>query len=189
MPSYQIPQFLDSGDKIFMGMNVRQFAYALVGFFISVVIFNVFFPAVGNYSFVLVAPVATLSAYIALGKYNGRDSEIYIFKGIIFWTKPRKMKYARDMDFTEVNLKLSQLRYEVVNKAMEDRLISNNKIAMDPLTEFRTQNAQGKATTIRHLGKSLDDQFFNTAKVVISKEVKIAQHRELLAELSKNKIK
>ena len=96
MPSYQIPQFLDSGDKIFMGMNVRQFAYALVGFFISVVIFNVFFPAVGNYSFVLVAPVALLSAYIALGKYNGRDSVIYIFKGIIFWTKPRKMKYARD---------------------------------------------------------------------------------------------
>jgi PrgI family protein len=187
MPSYQIPQFLDSGDKIFMGMNVRQFAYLLVGFFICVLIFNLFFPAIGNYSFVFVAPVALFTAYICLGKYNGRDTEIYIFKAILFVIKPRKLKYARDMDFSDMNFQISQLRYEVKNKELEARIISDKKITDDPLTEFKGQNALGKAATIRHLGQNLDNQFFNAAKQVVAREVKIQQHRELLKEISKVK--
>jgi PrgI family protein len=189
MPSYQIPQFLDSGDKIFMGMNVRQFAYALLGFFICVLIFNLFFPAIGNYSFIIVAPVALLTAYISLGKYNGRDSEIYIFKSIIYVTKTRRMKYARDVDFSEMNFQLSQLRYEVKNKELENRLVSDKQILNDPLTEFKKTNSIGKTRTIKDLGRSLDNQFFNNAKEVVSKELKIQQHRELLDQLNKNKQK
>ena len=187
MPSYQIPQFLDSGDKIFLGMNVRQFAYALAGFFICVIIFNLFFPAVNNYAFVFVAPVALLTAYISLGKYNGRDSEIYIFKSIIFFTKPRKHKYARDMDMIDINYQLSQLTFEVKNKELDKRLIDNTKTLNDPLANFRQQNSTDKANKIKQLGKKLDIQYFNSTKDVISKEIKIQRHRELLEEIDKQK--
>jgi PrgI family protein len=183
MPSYQIPQFLDSGDKIFLGMNVRQFAYALVGFFVCVLIFNIFFPAIGNYSFVIVAPIGLFTLYLSLGKYNGRDSEVYILKYIIFNVKPRFQKYARAYDLSNEDFKLSQLNYEVVNRELENRLVSSKAQALDPLTEFRNQNAQGKAGKIRQLGKSLDDQMVNVSNAVISQEVKIERHRELLKEL------
>lgn len=189
MPSYQIPQFLDSGDKIFLGMNVRQFAYALVGFFICVIVFNLFFPAIGNYAFVPIAPIAALALYISLGKFNGRDSEVYIFKGIIYFTKPRKHKYARDMDMTDINYQLSQLTYEVKNKAMLGTLTAQNAVTNDPLAAFRTQDSMQKANRIKQLGKHIDNQFVNTAKTVVSKEIKIQRHRELLNELDKNRFR
>jgi hypothetical protein len=189
MPSYQIPQFLDSGDKIFLGMNVRQFAYALVGFFICVLVFNLFFPAIGNYAFVPIAPIALLTAYISLGKFNGRDSEIYILKGIIFVTKPRVHKYARAMDMTDINYQFSQLTYEVKNKELESHLTKQTAVSNDPLANFRGQNSSAKAARIRQIGKHVDDQFLNAAKSVVSKEIKIQRHRELLGQLSKNKIK
>jgi hypothetical protein len=187
MASYQIPQFLDSGDKIFLGMNIRQFAYALVGFMLCVLLFNLLFASVGNFSFVPVAPLGLFFFYLCLGKYNGRDAEIYILKVVIFSTKPRAMKYMRDYDLSEINYKLSNNTYPKILKELNGRVAIQTAVNLDPLATFSTQDSDIKANTIKRLGQNLDQKMINVGKSIISQEVKIERHRQLLQELEKQK--
>lgn len=111
MASYQVPQFLDSGDKIFLSMNVRQFAYALMGFFVSLGIYSLFnqiTPALGPYNLFWASPTMLLALYLAIGKYNGRDTEVYVFKSIIYFTKPRTMQYQKQPDYSDIEDKLKE---------------------------------------------------------------------------------
>ena len=187
MASYQIPQFLDSGDKIFLGMNIRQFAYALVGFMLCVLIFNVLFPSIGNFSFVPVAPLGLFFFYLCLGKYNGRDAEIYIFKVIIFASKPRFMKYTRDYDLSEIYTKLYNNTYSKVLAELDGRVAIQKYVSQDPLATFSTQDSDVKAETIKKLGRNLDQKMINVGKTVVSQEVKIERHRQLLEAISKQR--
>jgi PrgI family protein len=189
MASYQIPQFLDSGDKIFLGMNLRQFAYAIVGFFICVGVFNIFYAAITNFAFVVIAPIAGFFAYLCLGKYNGRDTEVYIFKMIIYATKPRAMKYIRDYNLTETYAKMAKNTVTNIIAEMDSRVAVNTAAANDPLGDFDNQGSKTKANKIKQLGKNLDLQNANIGKDIIQREVKIQRHRELLTELEQDRLR
>lgn len=189
MASYQIPQFLDSGDKIFLGMNLRQFAYAIVGFFLCVGVFNIFYAAITNFAFVIIAPIAGFFAYLCLGKYNGRDTEVYIFKMIIFATKPRALKYMRDYDLTPIYNKIAKNTVTNIIAEMDARVVVNTKNANDPLSTFANDTSMIKANTIKKLGKNLDVQLVNMGNDIVRREVKIERHRELLNELEQDRIR
>jgi PrgI family protein len=189
MASYQIPQFLDSGDKIFLGMNLRQFAYAIVGFFLCVGVFNIFYSTITNFAFVVIAPIAGFFAYLCLGKFNGRDTEVYIFKGIIYATKPRAMKYIRDYDLSETYTKIAKNTVANVIAEMDSRVVVNTAAANDPLNNFDASGAKSKATTIKALGKNLDMQNTNMGNDIIQREVKIQRHRELLSEIEQERLR
>jgi PrgI family protein len=189
MASYQIPQFLDSGDKIFLGMNLRQFAYAIVGFFLCVGVFNIFYAAITNFAFVVIAPIAGFFSYLCLGKYNGRDTEVYIFKMIIFATKPRALKYMRDYDLTPIYTKIAKNTVTNVIAEMDARVVVNTKNANDPLSTFNNDTSKTKANTIKKLGKNLDVQMVNMGNDIVRREVKIERHRELLNELEQDRIR
>jgi hypothetical protein len=189
MASYQIPQFLDSGDKIFLGMNLRQFAYAIVGFFLCVGVFNIFYAAITNFAFVIIAPIAGFFTYLCLGKYNGRDTEVYIFKMIIFATKPRALKYMRDYDLTPIYTKIAKNTVTNIIAEMDARVVINTKNANDPLSTFANDTSSIKANTIKKLGKNLDVQLVNMDNDIIRREVKIERHRELLNELEQDRIR
>ncbi len=189
MASYQIPQFLDSGDKIFLGMNLRQFAYAIFGFFVCVAIFNIFYAAITNFAFVVIAPIGGFFAYLCLGKYNGRDTEVYIFKMIIYATKPRALKYMRDYDLSPIYTKIANNTVTNVLAEMDARVIVNTKNANDPLINFDTDSSRTKAKTIKKLGKNLDIQMVNMGNDIVRREVKIERHRELLGELEQDRLR
>jgi hypothetical protein len=187
MPSYQIPQFLDSGDKILGPLNVRQFLYAMVGFFICIVIFYSIqgaIPSLGIFALVPCLPFAGLFGYIALGRYNGRDSEIYVLKSFIYFVKPRGMVYKRQPDVAEVNEKLAKLSYEAITAEWTKRL-TEKQAAQNTLFDFDSQNIQTKAAKIRQLGNTLDISLSNTLTQVASKELETRGKQQLLNTLQR----
>lgn len=157
MASYQIPQFLDSGDKIFLMLNIRQFGYALFGFFLCTLVYILFSqltPSFGAYNGIWALPVAAFFAYLSAGRYNGRDSEVYIFKVVTFFFKPRKLKYSKTPDTVELDKKLADLTVEKIqarwNKEYEKMHPS------DASGNFASSDEKGKISKIKELGSMVD---------------------------------
>ena len=182
MASYQIPQFLDSGDKIFLGMNIRQFAYFLVGFFFCVVIFNTAYGTIGNFAIIPIVPIGLLTAYISLGKFNGRDSEIYILNLILFLRRPKLMSYSRQPDLSETFAKYKVLTINAKEQELTARMTRQTQINNDPLANFDAQSSSTKATTIQNIGRRVDQRGYNVNRQIVDKEVKIELNREMLGQ-------
>lgn len=118
MASYQVPQFLDSGEKILGPMNIRQLGYFLFGFGLCTLLYSIFqslFVGIGIYASIPTLPVLALFAYLALGKYNGRDSEVYVFKMVIYYTKPRLMKFKRLPDFSDIDSRAKEYTFDKIS--------------------------------------------------------------------------
>ncbi len=165
MATYQIPQFLDSGDKILGPLNVRQFGYALGGGFLGILVFTVtqtLAPTIGNYAFIPVIPVIAVAAYLALGKYNGRDTEVYVLKVILYFMKPRVMKFAKIPDVADLNSELSKYTFTNIQNEWNKRVQNSKEAETNILTAFRTQGSIDKAKKIRELGTRLDSSLRNT---------------------------
>ena len=187
MASYQIPQFLDSGDKILGPLNMRQFGYALGGFFVAVFIFTVFnaiIPGLGNYAIIPCIPIVGVALYIALGRYNGRDSEIYVYKFIIYNIKPKIMVYTRVPDNTDLDAKLSQLTFAVINKRWSENNTQQKKNDTNKFYDFNNQQSNEKAKKIRELGYNLDSSLYNTLNKVQGEELLIRNKEEILSRLN-----
>lgn len=155
--SYQVPQFLDSGDKIIGPLNLRQFAYAFVGAFISFGLFNLF----GQGSVVLglfaAAPVAIFVAFLAFGKFNGRDSEIYLFKFIENLRKKNTLTYAKKAQTPLLDMRLSKLTFANLNSELEKRYAQMVK-ANQQQSEFRNLPIAEKIARIRNVSTTIDVQ-------------------------------
>lgn len=161
MPSYQVPQFLDSGDKILWTLSVRQFAYALIGgltAFISIQILQKiigFIPAL-----IIVAPFVFLMAFIAIGKYNGRDAEIYVFKFIEYLKKQKNLMFRRVPYSPELDKRLSHLNYNYLSNTLDRRL--QDKLQENQFrNHFSAQPALAKIATIKSLSQKLEKESVN----------------------------
>lgn len=187
MATYQIPQFLESGDKILGPLNVRQFGYALGGFFVSILIFTLTqsaFPTIGFYAILPAIPVLGLTAYIALGKYNGRDSEIYILKFILFNVKPRTMIYQRYPNNSDLDEKLATLTTDKITKEWASRVVQIKQLEKNELMGFDQMNAEERADKIRAMGTKLDMGFYNTLHKVRTGQLKLVQQQAVLTQLT-----
>jgi hypothetical protein len=158
MAVFQVPQFLDSGDKIAFGLSLRQFAYALGGFILCFVLFT-FFRTLGGdlIGLFFVAPFAFVFSILALGHYNGRDAEVYLLKLILYVVKPRELKYKKQPQTPELDLRLTQLNPTFLNSALEKRLgevAGNTKTA----EAFKNQDLRTKVTRIREISQNIDDR-------------------------------
>ena len=183
MAVYQVPQFLDSGDKIFLGLNIRQFAYALVGLFACIITFQLtlaFLPILGNFALIPCIPVAALFGYLAWGKYNGRDSEIYVLKFILHSLKPRKMVFRRVPDLSDLNERFGELNEKALNQRLEERVKEQTDQDNDKFYNFNAQTSDTKAERIRNLGGVVDTSLVNTLSQIKEQEYKIQQTEELL---------
>jgi PrgI family protein len=189
MSAYQIPQFLDSGDKIFMGMNIRQFGYFMVGIIGTIVMFSPLYTAIGYFAVLPCLPLGLFALYLSIGKYNGRDSEIYILKTIIFFTKPRMMMYSRQPLMDEINAKMALLTVEIKEKELLARVAQNKSDSDDPLANFGIQDAQTKAKIIQGYGRKIDTQGVNISQQIAQQRVKVAGQTQLLNEMDANKTK
>jgi hypothetical protein len=187
MASYQIPQFLDSGDKILGPLNLRQFAYALGGFFLCIMIFTVIqssIPGIGFYAIIPALPFAGLTAYIALGKYNGRDSEIYILKFIIYNLRPRVMMYRKVPYTTDLDEQAAMLTYDNILKEWNERASKLKSMENNELRGFESMDASERARKIREIGTQMDMGFYNTIRRVQQGQLKLAQQQAVLQSIS-----
>ena len=186
MATYQIPQFLDSGDKILGPLNVRQFGYALGGGFIGILVYTVtqnLLPGIGNYAFIPAIPFLIVAAYLALGKYNGRDTEVYVLKIVLYLIKPRIMKFAKVPDVSDLNNQQSKVTFTNILNEFNKRVANSKEAEENILTAFSTKDSRQKAVEIRKLGTILDTSLRNSLTQTL-----ILENRKLKSQNEINKI-
>ncbi|MBC7405995.1 MAG: PrgI family protein [Candidatus Parcubacteria bacterium] len=184
MPSYQIPQFLDSGEKIFLNLNIRQFAYALAGGALGVALFygigQSFLPQLGWFNLVFCVPSLPF-VYLAIGKYNGRDSEVYVFKSIIYFLKPRLMKFSKQPDNSDLDQKMSDWTYEKVLNRWRGLESDQKALETNAYKAFEDSSASERIKTIQSLARTVNDPTVNIATTISYKEG-LASEKKKLAE-------
>jgi len=186
MASYQIPQFLDSGEKIFGPMNLRQFGYALGGFMLCAAIFTIItsiIPGIGYYGLLFVVPIALLAAYLALGKYNGRDSEVYVYKLFLFILKPKNMVYQRQPDLEDLNKKQSEWNFDGISRRWSSGFAKEKDLKANNLSQFGKNQIQDKATLFRNIGENIDTSSNNTFTEVAKQELNVASKEATLKQV------
>ena len=159
MASFQIPQFLDAGDKIIGPLGFRQFGWALGGFLVAVFIYQIVIlisPQAGWVGFIPASPPIILVAYMALGKFNGRDADIYVGKYIIFSVKQKRLTYVRSPFVQDLNSTLADLTPEKIKKRWEKQVTAQKVASTDKLHEFTKKGSAEKAELIRDIGGNVD---------------------------------
>lgn len=153
--SYQVPQFLDSGDKIIGPLNLRQFSYAFVGSFIAFAIFNIFASKSVILGIVAAAPFTAFIVFLAFGRFNGRDSEIYLFKVLENSRKKSTMKYAKQAKTPLLDQRLTKLNFGSLSHDLDKRyaeIVSSTARE----SEFRNMPVAEKISKIRTVTSKID---------------------------------
>jgi hypothetical protein len=131
------------------------------------VIFSLAAPTLGAWGSVFpIAPIAALSMYMAFGKYNGRPSEGYVLKMILYNVKPRQMVYSRVPEMDDLNKKMSEYT--------QDKIMARWKLAMSQKIEVAEHDPNdtltAQARKIRQLASVIDTTTTNTLSQVRNKE-------------------
>jgi hypothetical protein len=190
MAMYQIPQFLDSGDKIFFSFNFVQLLFFLFGFFLSLIVYYVVIflaPGLGLYAIVPAVPFFFSFLYLAAGKFNGRDTYLYIGKFIKLFTTSPRMTYAHVANLNDLYDKFGALDYETKAKELEARYASD---VQAKAKSYLTGNADSKTQFIKKLGSNLDANYINTSALIAEKDARLQERQKILDEvMNKNKKK
>ncbi len=181
---YQIPQFLDSGDKVFFSLPFIQLIYLLVGFFsaIGVYYFVLFlFPALGIYGIIPAIPFFLVFLYLAIGRFNGRDTYLYVGKFIKLFTTSPHMTYTHQADLSDLFEKFGSLDIYLKMKEFDARY---EKISAQKAKELSMGTVERKTQYIKELGSNLDANYINTSAYIAEKDAKLKTRQELLDELT-----
>lgn len=185
MAAYQVPQFLDSGDKILGPLNLRQFGYALGGFLISALIFTLMnnaYPGIGIYGVLPATPLIALSSYAALGRFNGRDADFYIIRFVLYNIKPKFLKYSRSPDYADIEAKMAQFTPKKIEERWQKRLDSQKQLTKGGAS-FSTLGGAAKAKKVKSLGQAVDVNVVNSLISVSQTQMEINKRKEMLAKL------
>lgn len=185
---YQIPQFLDSGDKVFFSLNFIQLIYLLVGFFMALGVFYIcqfIFPGLGVYSLVPAAPFFLTFLYLAIGKFNGRDTYLYVGKFLKLFTTSSRQTYQHVADLTDLYQKFGSLDIATKMKEFDARF---ETIKLQKERELSMGTIEKKTQYIKELGSSLDANYINTSAYIADKDAKLQARQKILTDLmNKNK--
>jgi hypothetical protein len=190
MAMYQIPQFLDSGDKVFFSLNFIQLIYLLVGFFSGIGVFyfvQFLFPALGIYAIVPAIPFFLVFLYLSIGRFNGRDTYLYVGKFIKLFTTSPHLTYEHQADLTDLYEKFGSLDIDTKLKEFDARY---ETIKTQKEKEMSIGTVERKTQYIKELGSNLDANYINTSAYIAEKDAKLKSRQDLLDDLiSKNRPK
>lgn len=105
MQQYNIPQFIDSEDKIIGPLTIRQFAFLAIGVVIGGFLWY-FKPNIGVF-IISILPVAVATFAFAFIKINGQNFDIFIVNVMVYILKPTLFLWSRDIDTTQSVIKVS----------------------------------------------------------------------------------
>jgi len=104
MLQYNIPQFIDSEDKIIGPVTIRQMAYLAIGTVIIGFLF-MYKPNIVVF-FILAVPIGMTCLAFAFFKINGLNFEVMIANIISFISKPTLMLWSRQIENVEPIIKV-----------------------------------------------------------------------------------
>ncbi len=184
MPVYQVPQFLDAGNKILGPLNARQFIYTLIGIGVNFGLYSLIqrlLPGISFYAAIFCLPTIALFGYLAFGSFNGRDAEIYVLKLILYILKPREMTYRRLPYIDDLNRQLKEVTHFKINKRWEEATKRKEEIEKDKYYNFNAADAETKAKRIRELGLAIDKSFTNSLTQIKKRDLVIKDKQKLLS--------
>ena len=157
MPSYQVPQFLDSGDKIIGPLNLRQFAYALIG---GIMVFGLYQYILTTFNTTLWAVIIAFIpglflALLAIGKFNGRDAEVYLYALIAFVRKHKILMYKKVSQNEELDDRLGKLTFVHLSDTLDKRYQDAHKNSKSS-TSFKSQPLDVKMAKIKAISQAID---------------------------------
>jgi hypothetical protein len=147
MQQYNIPQFVDSEDKIFGPITIRQFAILAIGvviggflwFFLqsNIVVF-----------FLAVAPVVAATFAFAFFKINGQNFDIFLTNIVIYIIKPTLFLWSRDIDPTRSVIKMT------IQKKKASYMREKNEYSQSRVEEVAwTLDTYGEKTVIQDMSE------------------------------------
>jgi hypothetical protein len=119
-----------------------------------------------------------LGAYLAFGKYNSRDSEIYVLQAILFVVKPRKLVYVRVPELYDLEEKLGKITANSIALRMRERL--ENSKAKTQTAGFDDLDRENKAQTIMSLARRQDEGTSNAMGVAANLGIQRTKLEQLL---------
>ncbi len=142
---YNVPQFIEVEDRIIGPLSLRQFLTLLCGGLVSLVIWRIL--GVSGIFFLLVLPIAGISAYLAFGTFNGRPIHTLMPHALKYFSTPKVRVFQRTGEKTmvltkkmkpqereymkpeEVSSRLKKLSYLLDQKASEEeRLVHSGQL-------------------------------------------------------------
>jgi hypothetical protein len=105
MQQYNIPQFVDSEDKIFGPITIRQFAVLAIGVVIGGFLWY-FKPNITVF-IISIVPVIIATVTFTFIKINGQNFDIFITNVVIYILKPTLFLWSRDTDPTRSVIKMT----------------------------------------------------------------------------------
>lgn len=153
---FQVPQFIETEDKIVGPLTLRQFIYIAVAALIS---FFLFFVLQTWLWLIITAILGTAAAALAFVKYHGRPLIVILFAAVSYLWKPRFYLWKR----TEPAVKPPELKLEKITEALTPEKPKEKKPLLQNLwlklhTMPRSQPEQRKTAAIHEKFKSLAEE-------------------------------
>ncbi|MDO8585213.1 MAG: PrgI family protein [bacterium] len=99
---YQVPQFIETEDKIIGPLTLKQFIIACAGTFAIIILYLVF----TTFLWIMVsAVIATVTVILAFVQYNGRPIISFIGSALNYFFRPRLFVWKRKEELAELRMK------------------------------------------------------------------------------------
>lgn len=147
---YQVPQFIESEDKIIGPLTLKQFLYIA---FAAVVIFVLKYLLVFYIWIIISAPIAGLAAAFAFLKINDRPFVYFFLSFLNYFTKPKLYIFSSEMERADAAeaAKPSAVPQSEAPKAGEDRITSFKlrELALNLDAKSYDQNAENNEEIVK----------------------------------------
>lgn len=154
MPQYNVPQFVEVEDKILGPLTLKQFLTFLAGGMVVLVLFLLF--DLGLFFWFASIPVAIVTAFVALGRINGRPVLSHLVPLFSFVKRPKRRFFKREsspvvikrqekeektdeLNPQEVQSKLKRLAY-----VLDQKSIAQEELTEGVSTDANMKNQQNK---------------------------------------------
>jgi hypothetical protein len=147
MQQYNIPQFVDSEDKIFGPVTIRQFAVLAIGVVIGGFLWYFLQSNIAIF-FLAVAPVVAATFAFAFLKVNGQNFDIFLTNIVIYIIKPTLFLWSRDIDPTRSVIKMT------IQKKKASYMREKNEYSQSRVEEVAwTLDTYGEKTVIQDMSE------------------------------------
>lgn len=99
---YQVPQFIETEDKIIGPLTLKQFLIACGGVFAIIIFYFVFTTFLW---LMITAVIGTITAILAFVRYNGRPITSFIGSALIYFFRPRMFVWKRKEELAALRMK------------------------------------------------------------------------------------
>jgi hypothetical protein len=146
MQQYNIPQFVDSEDKIFGPITIRQFAVLAIGVVIGGFLWY-FKPNITVF-IISIVPVIIATVTFAFIKINGQNFDIFLTNVVIYILKPTLFLWSRDTDPTRSVIKMT------IQKKKASYIRDKNEYSQSRVEEVAwTLDTYGEKTVIQDMSE------------------------------------